>query len=257
MSPTLPPTLIKLALSDDGPAARKALSTLYETYQAPVRAYIFRWRHGSAFTAEQVDDLMQEFFSLRIEKLDLVRNWEPERTRFRTWLFAALNYFLLNHLGRDARARLHVSYDDAAHAIADARTPERLLAGVWARDWARSLIDHASAELRAAHERKGQIELHDALRPYLGIATNRAEDPPYAELSKRLGKSVVALRGHMHKMRRFWQAAVKELVRQTVPEDEVQSELELLISALEERDPAALPAPPARRRAAPACEGAA
>jgi DNA-directed RNA polymerase specialized sigma24 family protein len=257
MSPTLPPTLIKLALSGDGPSARKALSTLYETYQAPVRAYIFRWRHGAAFKAEQVDDLMQEFFSLRIEKLDLVRNWDPERTRFRTWLFAALNYFLLNHLGREARARLHVCYDDGVHAPAEARTPERLVADAWARDWARSLIDHASAALRAEYERKGRSELHDGLRPYLGLAANRTEEPPYAELSKRLGKSVVALRGDMFKMRSFWKAAVWELARQTVPEDEVQSELQLLISVLDERDEA-LPGPPARRRAAaPLREGAA
>jgi hypothetical protein len=178
-----------------------------------------------------------------------VRNWDPERTRFRTWLFAAINYFLLNHLGRDARARLHVSYDDGAHAPADARTPERLLADAWARDWARSLIDHASAELRAEYERKGRIELHDALRPYLGLATSRAEEPPYAELSKRMSKSIVALRGDMLKMRNFWKAAVSELVRQTVPEAEVRSELELLLSALEERDHDAVPPPPARRRA--------
>src|SRR5215510_7089579 len=94
-SPTLPPTLIRIAFSDNTPRARAALKILYDTYREPVRGYIRRWRYGG-YDADQVEELMQEFFALRIAKLDLVRNWDPERTRFRSWLFGAINNFLLN-----------------------------------------------------------------------------------------------------------------------------------------------------------------
>src|SRR5262245_16916369 len=118
-SPTLRPTLIWIAFSDDGPNARAAMKVLYETYREPVLSYIRRWRFRGGYSADQAEELMQEFFHLRIEKQDLVKNWDPERTRFRSWLFAAVNNFLLGKLARETRERANVSYDDLLHAPAD------------------------------------------------------------------------------------------------------------------------------------------
>ena len=247
-SPTLRPTLIKIAFSDNSPRARAALKILYETYCEPVRGYIRRWRYAGAFEPDQVDELMQDFFTLRIAKLDLVKNWDPERTRFRSWLFASVNNFLLNKLDQQARERFDVSYQDVLHAPSDVRTPQHLLEVEWARDWANVLITQAFAALRAEYARKDLVALHDALSPYLGLAVSRAEEPPYADLSARLGRPQVTLRGDMSKMRRYWKGVIWELIRQTVPDGQVRGELELLISVLENQNCDSAPLPPARRR---------
>jgi DNA-directed RNA polymerase specialized sigma24 family protein len=242
-SPTLRPTLIWIAFSDDSPLARAALSTLYETYRKPVEDYIRRWQFAGRYDAERAEELTQEFFVRQVAKRDLVRNWDPERTRFRTWLFAAVRHFLLNELDRRARERLNVSFDDVLHEPSDSRTPERLLADEWARDWAKALIDEAFVALRRAYAAGNRLALHDALVPYLGLAMSKCEEPPYAELSERLGRRAVTLRGDMRKMRIVWKQAVCHVIRQTVPADQVVSELRFLVSVLEGRDHE-LPIPP-------------
>jgi DNA-directed RNA polymerase specialized sigma24 family protein len=248
-SPTLPPTLIWIAFSDNSPRARAALSILYETYREPIRAYIRRWRYAGGYDVDQADELMQRFFERLTDKLDLVKNWDPKRTRFRSWLFASVNYFLLNDLDCRARERLHVSYEDVLHAPSDSRTPERMLAVQWARDWVTVLIDGAFAALRAEYERTDRLVLYDALSQYLGLAASRSEEPPYAKLSERLGRPPGTLRSDMSRMRRYWKRVIWELVRQTVPADQVRSEIELLISVLESEYECSLPLPPARHRA--------
>jgi DNA-directed RNA polymerase specialized sigma24 family protein len=244
-SPTLRPTLVWIAFSDDSPRARAALSILYKTYRKPVEAYIRRWRFAGRYDAERAEELTQEFFVRQVAKRDLVKNWDPERTRFRTWLFAAVRHFLLNELDRRARERLHVSFDDALHEPSDSRTPERELADEWARDWAKALIDEAFVALRRAYAAgdRERLARHDALVPYLGLAMSKREEPPYADLSERLGRLPVTLRGDMRKMRGVWKEAVCHVVRQTVPADEVVSELRFLVSVLEGRD-RELPIPP-------------
>jgi DNA-directed RNA polymerase specialized sigma24 family protein len=241
--PTLPPSLVFLAFSGTGPTARAALATLYETYYEPVRAYIERWRYGRGYGREQIEDLMHEFFSRRIEKMDLVKNWDPERVRFRTWLFAALNHFLLSSRKGEQRDPLAALSDEPRYEGLDARTPEDALSHAWAHDWMRVLIKSSNAKLRAKYERRNRLTLYLALSPYLALGSKRDEHPPYASLSQDLRKSEGALRVDVLRMRELWKVIFWEEVRQTVPDSDVENEIRCLIEALGESDASVLIGP--------------
>src|SRR6266705_2967344 len=81
------------------PRAQAALATLCRTYWYPL--YVFIRRQG--FSADESQDLTQEFFARLLEKhfLDHV---DQEKGRFRSFLLAACKHFLSNERDR-ARAK--------------------------------------------------------------------------------------------------------------------------------------------------------
>lgn len=70
-------------------SGRRALSQLVRRYWQPVYVYLRR----KGYDAEQAQDLTQEFFTRFLEK-DLLKKVERERGKFRTFVLAALHYFL-------------------------------------------------------------------------------------------------------------------------------------------------------------------
>jgi len=238
---TLRPSLVKLAFSGTGPEARDALSTLYSTYRGVASRFIARWLPPARRSSEQVEELLQEFFTQRIERLDLVKHWDPDRTRFRTWLLASLRHFLLNQHRRESSKRARpaklVSLEgleatrrrvDPGHRV----TPLTL----FARDWARVVVRRALAVLHDQYAQRGKLELYQCLAPYIAKSSQRSESPPYPELSRRLGKSALSLRQDMLALRRSWNLALRGEIAQTVPMEEVDDEIRFLLDCLSQRE---------------------
>ncbi len=99
------------------------------------------------------------------------------------------------------------------------------------RRWALGLLERAMGDLRGRYQQAGNLELFDALKGFLG-----GEDDvlPYAELSRRLGKSEGALRTAVSRLRDRWRRRVRELVDETADEPaEARDELGRLITAVE------------------------
>lgn len=226
VSPTLPHTLVFLAFSDSGARAREALATLYETYREPCITFICGWRR--AYTRDDAEEILQEFVVQRIEKQDLVRSWDPQRTRFRTWLLSSLRHFLLNRRRRDVRLeeRSIALEDLAGFDPAHGETPEIL----FTREFARVVLARALAALRAEYARRPA--LFTSLVPYLDMTP-----PPYAELSLELGRTRLGLRQEMKKLRDAWKRLMRDEVAQIACEAQVDSELRAFLLAFEVRKP--------------------
>ena len=85
---------------------------------------------------------------------------------------------------------------------ADNRTPE----ADYERRWALALIQRAVDEVRRRYVDRGETELFDALKAYLGVDAGAV---PYGELSRQLERSEAALRTALSRLRARWRTRLE------------------------------------------------
>ena len=215
-----------------GEQADRALAELCAGYWYPLYAYVRR----RGYDAEDARDLTQAFFARLLERRGLA-SADPARGRFRSFLLTAMKNFLASEWRRQAAGKrgggAAIVSIDAADAEqryrsepADTRTPEAL----YERRWALAVLERAIGDLRRGYARRGETELFDALKAYLGVD---AADVPYGDISLRLGRSEAALRTALSRLRARWRTRVREFVAETVQDgrlvdDELRDLLRLL-----------------------------
>ena len=214
------------------PQAREALATLCRTYWYPV--YVFIRRQG--FSADESQDLTQEFFARLLEKHFLAQV-DQEKGRFRSFLLAACKHFLSNERDR-ARAKkrgggrepISIDVDDAesryrlepAHEL----TPERL----FERRWVLTLLDQVLALLRDEFIHDGKEDQFDYLKVFL---TGEKNQPSYRELAQKLGMTEGASKVATHRLRKRYRELLREEIAKTLDEgDSVENEIRELFAAL-------------------------
>ncbi|MCY4027243.1 MAG: sigma-70 family RNA polymerase sigma factor [Acidobacteria bacterium] len=215
-----------------GEQADRALAELCAGYWYPLYAYVRR----RGYDAEDARDLTQAFFARLLERRGLA-SADPSRGRFRSFLLTAMKNFLASEWRRQAAAKRGGGADvvsiDAADAEqryrsepADTRTPEAL----YERRWALALLERAVADVRQGYADRGQAELFDALKAYLGFDVAEVS---YEDLSVRLGRSEPALRTAVSRLRARWRTRVRALVSETVQDGRlVDDELRNLLRML-------------------------
>ena len=213
------------------PRGLKALAELCEAYWYPAYAYVRR----SGYSAPDAADITQAFFARMLEK-HFLKDANPERGRFRSFLLASLKHFILNHRDwHNARKRggtvVHVRVDFTIgedryqREPSDAVTPER----IYERRWTFDVLDRAMARLGAQYAASGRQELFVALRGHLD--GNGRES--YTELSAATGISEGALRVAVHRLKKAYRAALRATIAETVERgDEVDDEVRYLLRVL-------------------------
>jgi RNA polymerase sigma-70 factor (ECF subfamily) len=163
------------------------------------------------------------------------RRARQERGRFRGFLLTAVRHFLSNE--RDAaRAQkrggaavhLPLEYDDGERRYllepVDDLTPEL----VYERRWAQTVLDSARARLGRRYAAPDRQKTFNALRPLL---MGRDEDDR-ARAAAALGVSDGALRVALHRLRGHYAASLREVVAETVDDDDVDEELQALLKVV-------------------------
>jgi RNA polymerase sigma factor (sigma-70 family) len=214
------------------PEARAALSTLCELYWSPLYALIRRQGLGP----DDAHDLVQGFF-IRLLERDQFTLLERERGRFRSWLRASLQHYLVNEWERERalkrggdQVRLSIDEEEAERLYglepAHELTPERL----FERCWAMKLLEHVLASLRESYDRSGKGLLFEKLQ---GLLTSGVEQASYLEISEELGMSPGAVRVAAHRLRRKYKELLREAIAHTVENSEdIDEEIRLLLAAL-------------------------
>ena len=124
---------------------------LIRLYWKPLYFYVRR----RGLDNETAKDLIQEFITTLIERRSIEKA-DPSRGRFRTFLLAALDNFLLDWKKKETRQKRGrgapvISFDfaggerDYTLELAGGETPEKLAC----RAWARELLDQCLLELEA------------------------------------------------------------------------------------------------------------
>jgi len=225
-------SLVVAAGGDDSSAARAALATLCETYWYPLYAYVRR--RGA--NADDARDLTQGFLTSLLERRDF-EHLDQARGRFRAFLLASLQHFIANDAARRRTQKrgggvtlLPLVFDTAEGRYQiepqDSATPETL----YERRWALTVIERVLAQLRREWEAAGRETEFDELKACL-----LGQNPPggYATIAARLGTTEGAVKTAVHRLRRTFQAALRQDIAQTVSDPaDVDEEIRYLVRAL-------------------------
>ncbi len=216
---------------DDSQAA-DALAQLCRNYWRPLYLFV----RNSGYDEEAAKDSTQAFFERLLEK-DYVKEADPARGRFRSFLLAALKHFLANEWDRTKAVKRGGRFQsvalDSTVAEADlqrgmrrALDPEQL----FERRWAMSLLEQVDRELEAEQVAGGKAPLFSALQVYL---TGDKERPPYAATASQLGMSAEAVRKAVERLRQRYAQLLRQAVAQTVSSpEEIEAELRHLRTVL-------------------------
>jgi RNA polymerase sigma-70 factor (ECF subfamily) len=225
-------SLIQHARADDSSEARLAMSRLFESYRAPVYAYIRRAGHPPA----DAEDLAQAYFARFYEKR-YAADFRPEAGRFRTFVRASLSHFLANEWDRERAlkrggARKDLSLDAASAEEryrlepVDGLTPE----AIFERQWAGALLASCLRKLREGEETAGRAARFDVLKPFL---VGDAPALGYPEAAGELGLGEPAVRVAVHRLRKLFATVLREEIGRTVADPaDVDSEIRWLLGAV-------------------------
>ncbi len=216
----------------NGTRAEIALAELLETYWPP----LYRYARRVGKPREDAEDLVQGFMARLIEN-DALRHPDRAKGRFRTFLLASFNHWMINEWKRGAREKRGggaslVSFDwQGAEAglidePADSRSPDLL----YDREWAHALLDATLDRLEAVCRAEGGELTFEVLKPCLTADTERIS---YQEFAARLGISEGAARVAVHRLRkRYRQLLREEIGRTLVDRSQVDEELRALFAVL-------------------------
>lgn len=203
------------------PAQRRAtLEKLLSQYWKPVFACV---RFGWNKPVEEAKDAVQDFFLDLLER-DFLKDVDPAKGRFRSFLKAALKNFLMNEK-RDA-ARLKrgggkavVALDDVAHIQSDPGDPDQVFDNEWLKSVLARGIDALRAELKPPIFRV--FELYDLG----GIA-----EPTYRLVAKETGLSESDVRNHLHHARQtLRRILIRQISEYALDERDVEEELRWIL----------------------------
>jgi RNA polymerase sigma factor (sigma-70 family) len=226
---------VEAARTDPG-SARDALAYLCETYWYP----LYSFARGSGVGAEDARDLVQGFFAEFLSRRHLLKRVSPARGRFRSYILAALKHHMENEWDRaralkrgggQADLPIEIDAEDGerrrrSEPAAENVDPELL----YARCWARTLLDQAKERVRERYRALGSLELYEAIAPFL---LPDSGDVPYSEVTRQLGMTEGALKVAVHRLRGRFGNALRELVADLVDDpQEVDSEIRYLITVL-------------------------
>jgi RNA polymerase sigma factor (sigma-70 family) len=221
-------SVVLTAAHSDSTQARDALAKLCQTYWHPLYAYVRR----RGYSPQDAEDLTQGFFAQLLER-NAVSTVNPEKGRFRSFLLASLNHFILDEWDK-SRAQKRgagklVSFDTEQAESWLEQAPSATLTPEQAFElrWAITLLEQVYRRLEEEHRQEGRAELFEVLRTTLAGPGNSA---PYAELGQRLSLNENAVKVAVHRLRQRYRALLRQTIAETVEtEAEVEEELRYLL----------------------------
>lgn len=212
--------------------ARRALEELCTTYWMPLYAY----SRGLGHDPDQAEDLTQGFFTYLLDK-EILRSVDPEKGRFRSFLFASIKHFIAHQHRKEQTLKrggetttIPIDSHDAERSLAEAPTehmdPER----AFEYHWGLTVLRGALERLRADWQARDNGALFEALVPHL---TGSEPRRPLKELGAALGLSETATRGAMYRLRQGYGRLIRAQIAETVAtSDEIDDEVRHLLEVV-------------------------
>ncbi len=222
-------TTILHARRTRGPASRECLNTLITLYWRPVYGLLrLEWNQQP----DQAADLTQEFFLTLLEH-DFLKDIDPGKGRFRSFVRAALKHFMLNWIkARRAQKRggnvKHAAFDVADFEGRIAASPKTSPDEFFETQWRMSVLAEALRRLKSELDRQKQAKAFDVFRMY-ELAAPVGESPTYEDVAARVGFARAEVKQTLEKTRLLFRKCVAEILRETpTNEAEVAEEMRQL-----------------------------
>jgi RNA polymerase sigma-70 factor (ECF subfamily) len=227
-------SLVLRAGQGAGAASAEALEKLCRAYWFPLYAFARRQGHSP----DDARDLTQEFFT-HLLRTNALAQAGAEKGRFRSFLLASLKNLLANEWKKANRQKrgggaVTFSLDDATAEEryqlepADHLTPDK----IYQRRWVETLLERVLTRLREECDASGRTQRFEELKTFL---LDDKGTLSLAEAAARLGLSVGAVKGVVHRLRQRYREIFREEVAHTVAkEEEIDGEIRCLLQALVE-----------------------
>ena len=224
-------SLVLAAARDEDRDGCRAMESLCEQYWYPL--YVFVRRRG--YAPEDAQDLTQAFFARLLEKGDVARA-SPARGRFRSFLLASLQNFLLNELDRMRTLKrgggvriTSIDMGDAEERFVSEPATADTADDHFHRRWALMLLDRGLHQTKLEYERAGKAALFSRL---VGLMTAAGSEDSYREAAADLAMTEGAVKVAVHRMRRRFRDILRAQIAETVDPDELDDEVAFLIRAV-------------------------
>jgi len=210
------------------PQGQEAMAELCRRYWYPLYAYVRR----QGYTAEDAQDLTQEFFTRFLEKR-YVALADPQRGRFRSFLLTCLKHSLINERTRGAAAKrggeraivpidLQLAEERYRAEPAYDLTPER----AYDQRWAADLLKHVLARLGREYVAVGKAAHFEVLRNLLWGADDSVS---HAEVAARLEMTQAAVKTAVCRLRgRYREILRSEIAHTVATPEELEDEIRWL-----------------------------
>jgi RNA polymerase sigma-70 factor (ECF subfamily) len=198
---------------------------LCRVYWQPLYAFVRRRGYGH----EDAQDLTQSFIARVLEK-KVLREFQRERGRFRSFLLASLKNFLANERDAEQAQKRGGAAPQVPISQAEPRddaSPDR----IFEKQWALALVNRVFSQLQEEFSREGKADRFGRLSAYLTGDESRLR---YRESARELDMSEGAVKVAIHRLRRRFHEALREEISMTVTEErEISEEIRHLLSALQ------------------------
>lgn len=202
-------------LAGGGEAEREeALAELCQAYWFPLYAFVRHEGHGP----EDAEDLTQGFFTHLLAK-DTSRYLEGARGRLRSYLLGALKRFLIDEWRAATTQKrgggtkiLSLDAEEAQERYLEHHQPDDSAEVTFHRQWVLAVLNKARDLLRAKYGQGEKRDLFEAIEQ--GITDPDAIN--YCAVASDLGMNTGAMRTAVHRMRRRYGEAIREVIAETV-----------------------------------------
>jgi DNA-directed RNA polymerase specialized sigma24 family protein len=226
-------SVVLAAKQKTSPDRARALESLCRTYWFPLYAFV----RSSGYSPQDAQDLTQEFFAQLLAK-DYLGVVDPEKGRFRTFLKMALKRFLAKDRGRlralkRGGGQIHISLDTT---VGETQFQQQAVAsldpeGIYDWQWALALLAETVSRLEHEYQAGGRANEFQHLKAHL---TADRGTIPYVEIAARLQMSEGAARVAMHRLRKRFRIAFREVIAETVAlPTELDQEVRYILTVLD------------------------
>ena len=208
--------------------SNSALERLCKSYWPPLYAYVRR----RVADLHEAQDLTQAFFERMLER-EYLKDADPHRGRFRSFLLTAFRHFLSKEWEK-ARARKrggavhHISFDfdsQSSQLPNDPLTPEK----IFEREWAVTLLARVMHRLQRDMERSGKGRQFELQKHFLN---GDGAEFTFADVAAELGQSEAAARMAASRLRQRYRELLRDEIAQTLTsKDDIDDEIRSLFAA--------------------------
>ena len=225
-------SVVLAAGNTSSPDSSQALASLCQTYWYPLYACVRRLGRSP----HDAQDLTQAFFARVLER-SLVKEADPARGRFRSFLLTSLKNFLADEWDK-AQAQKRgggqpsFSWDEPSAETRYELEPAHEINAekLFERRWALTLLEQALKRLEAEYAALGKQRLFDELHIVL---LGEKGSLTYAEVGARLAMTEGTVKVAAHRLRRRYRELVRAEIAHTVASPgEIDDEIRHLFAAL-------------------------
>jgi RNA polymerase sigma-70 factor (ECF subfamily) len=201
-----------------------AIAELARLYAPALRAHLLQ---SLRYDEHRADDLLQGFLAEKVLKQRLIKHADPNRGRFRTFLLAALDRYVVDEHRRSAARKRSprgdvFDIDEHRDSLPSGRSDAFDLA------WAREVIGEVLATMQAQCAESQRADLWDVFQVrYLKPAVENVEPEPHESIAKRLKLESAQQAGNLLvTAKRMFTRTFKSVVsRYAADENEVREEV--------------------------------